>query len=365
MLGPGLVDLYSQCGEPGFEERETLASLSAAAQQGGYTRVGLLPSTQPAVDNPASLAFIQEQAPPQGPRLLPWAALSVGCRGEQLTELAELAASRPLGFSDGQPLPDLALVRRVLEYLKPLGLPVMLWPLNRSLTGNGVVREGYWSLRFGLPGDPACSETAALAALLEVVAFTGAPVHLMRLSTARSVDLVQAAKARGLPVTASVPWSHLLLSDEQLRSYDPSLHTAPPLGSQQDRAALLAGLRSGALDAIAVDHTPLTYEEKTVPFAEAPPGMIGLELALPLLWQELVVVQGWHPLDLWRALSTGPARCLQQEPPRLAAGQAAEMTLFDPARSWKVEVATLKSLACNSPWLGQVITGQVLQTWCP
>ncbi|MBD2099934.1 dihydroorotase [Leptolyngbya sp. FACHB-261] len=364
ILGPGLVDLYSQCGEPGFEERETLASLWAAARRGGYTRIGLLPGTRPPVDNAAALAFVQEHIPADGPCLLPWAAVTLGCRGEQLTELAELAEGKPLGFTDGQPLRDLALLRRLLEYAHPLGLPIMLWPLNRGLAGDGVMREGHWSLQFGLPGNPAMSESAALAALLEVVAATGTPVHLMRISTARGVELIRGAKARGLPVTASVPWFHLLLTDEQVRSYNPSLHTDPPLGQESDRAALLTGLRSGVLDAIAVDHTPLTYEEKTVPFAEAPPGMIGLELVLPLLWQALVEPGLWTPLELWRSLSTDPAWCLNQDPPMITEGQATEMILFDPAQTWLVEIANFKSFSHNTPWLGQSLKGQVLQMWC-
>ena len=382
VLGPGLVDLYSHSGEPGFEERETLASLVSAAAAGGFTRLSLLPDTMPPVDNLAGLAQLQQKG--QGdketrgqgetyinrlsssspPQLYFWAALTVGMQGQQMTELAELAAATGVvGFADGQPLENLALLRRLLEYLKPLGKPVALWACDRQLVGNGAMREGAQSLHFGLPGNPALTETTALAAILELVAVTGTPVHIMRVSTARSVELIAEAKARGLPITASTSWMHLVLDTQALNSYNSSLHLEPPLGNPADLAALRQGMRTGILDAIAIDHTPYTYEEKTVAFAEAPPGAIGLELALPLLWHNLVETSVWSALDLWRCLSSGPAECLQQVPSVISPGKPAELTLFDPQQPWKVEKQTLHSLATNTPWLGQKLNGRVLQTW--
>lgn len=185
----------------------------------------------------------------------------------------------------------------------------------------------------------------------------------MRISTARAVDLIRAAKAQGLPITASVTWMHLLLDITAVHSYDPSLHVQPPLGNPADREALIQGLQAGVLDAIAVDHKPFTYEEKTVAFAESPPGAIGLELALPLLWQAFVESGRWSALDLWRWLSTQPAQCLQQTPGMIAVG-ATELTLFDPQQVWQVTGSSLKSQSTNTPWLGQMIQGRVVQTWC-
>ena len=207
------------------------------------------------------------------------------------------------------------------------------------------------------------AETAALSALLECIEAISTPVHLMRLSTARGVALIQAAKARGLPITASTTWMHLLLNSEAIGSYDPNLHLAPPLGNPADQNALIEGVKNGTIDAIAVDHTPYTYEEKTVAFAEAPPGAIGLELALPLLWQSLVATGKWTALDLWRSLSSRPALCLQQKMTAIAPGQPAELTLFDPQQVWTVEPRSLKSLSANTPWLQQEITGRVVRTW--
>ena len=366
VLGPGLVDLYSHSGEPGVEERETLASLVSAAAAGGFTRLSLLPDTMPPVDNLAGLAQIQQLelgaiTPYFLPKVYFWAALTVGVQGQQMTELVELAAAGAVGFADGQPL-GLTLLRRLLEYLKPLGKPVALWPCDRQL-GFGSIREGADSIRYGLPSVPAIAETSALAALLELVEAIGTPVHIMRISTARSVQLIQAAKLRGLPITVSTSWMHLLLDTKAISSYDTNLRLEPPLGNPADLAALRQGMRVGILDAIAIDHIPYTYEEKTLAFAEAPPGAIGLELALPLLWHNLVKTGEWSALELWRCLSTCPAKCLQQSPAAVAPGQPAELTLFAPDLTWTVERQTLHSRSTNTPWLGQQLSGRVVQTW--
>ena len=367
VLGPGLVDLYSHSGEPGFEERETLASLLGAATSGGFTRLAILPDTLPPVDNSSGLARLQQQlgATNISPlQIYFWGALTVGLQGQRMTESAELAASGVVGFADGQPVVDLALLRRLLEYLQPLGKPLALWPCDPQLVGNGVMREGAESIRFGLPGNPAIAETSALAALLELVAATGTTAHIMRISTARSVQLIHAAKLRGLPVTASTSWMHLLLDAKTVGSYNPNLRLEPPLGNPSDLAALRQAIRQGIVDAIAIDHTPYTYEEKTVAFAEAPPGAIGLELALPLLWHNLVETGELTPLELWQALSTRPSECLHQAPALVAAEQAAELTLFDPHLVWTVEAQNLKSRSTNTPWLGQQVSGRVVRTWC-
>jgi len=360
VLGSGLVDLYSHSGEPGFEDRETLESLSQAAIAGGFTRLNILPDTHPAIDNPAAVTWFNQNS-----KFSCWGALTLQVKGQQMTELSELAQSGVVGFADGQPIANLALVRRLLEYLQPMQKPVALWACDRSLVGNGVMRESVESVRFGLSGDPAMSETTALSALLECVEEIGTPAHLMRISTARSVALIRAAKARGLPITASVTWMHLLLNTKSIKSYDPSLRLEPPLGNQVDQVALLQAVRDGVIDAIAIDHTPYTYEEKTVAFSEAPPGAIGLELALPLLWQSLVVTQEWSALELWRSLSHNPAACLGQKIDAIAPGQPAELTLFDPQSQWTVNRQSLKSRSCNTPWLDQSLVGQVIRTWCP
>lgn len=367
ILAPGLVDLYSHSGEPGFESRETLASLKAAAAAGGFTRIAVLPDTDPPIDQPSQVTALQAQwsrsATANQPRLYPWGALTLGIKGEQLVEFAELANAGAVGFADGYPIQNPVLLRRLLEFLQPLGQPIALWSCDRTLSGDGTAREGLDSILFGLPGNPALSETVALTSILECVAAIGTPVHIMRVSTARSVELIHAARDRGLPITASTTWLHLLCNTGDLATYDPNLRLEPPLGTPADQQALIEGVKTGVIDAIAVDHSPYTYEEKTVAFNEAPPGAIGLELALPLLWQQLVESGTLSALELWRALSTNPANCLNQSPARAQVNAPAELVLFDPAKSWVVNAGTLRSQSSNTSWLNHTIQGQVQRIW--
>jgi dihydroorotase len=360
VLGPGLVDLYSQAGEPGEEERESLDSLAAAALVGGFTRVLVLPTTHPARDTAPVLHEYSQRSWPL--HLDFWGALTQNCAGEQLSELADLSAAGAIGFSDGTPLPSWMLLRRLLEYAGPFAKPIALWPRHSGLAGSGTGREGGLTLQLGLPPDSALSETVAIAGLLEVVRATGTPIHLMRVSTARGVELLRQAHQERLPVTASTTWLHLLYTTADLANYDSNLRLSPPLGHAADRLALRDAVQTGLIGAIAIDHTPYTYEEKTVAFGEAPAGAMGLELALPMLWQALVVEAGWLPLDLWRALSSGPLTCVNAPLTTLTTGTT-QLTLFDPLAIWRLDDTTLRSRARNTHLWGQRLTGRVLQTY--
>ncbi len=370
ILGTGLIDLYSHSGEPGYEERETLDSLLKSAANGGFTRICILPDTSPPVDNPAMVTQLHQswikhqQLSSPIPSLQIWGAITRDIVGQQLTELRELAEKGIIGFADGQPLDNLSLVRRTLEYLQPLNKSVGFFACDRQLRANGIVREGVDAVRFGLPSTPIAAESSAIASLLELVAATGTAVHIMRVSTARGVELIEKAKSRGLPVTASTTWMHLLLDTKALKSYHPSLRLEPPLGNYSDMVALRKAVKSGILDAIAIDHSPYTYEEKTVAFADAPPGAIGYELALPLLWQHLVETGEFTALELWQALSKGAAECLQQSIGGIVAGKKAELVLFNPQETWKVESRNLQTLSANTFWYGQELQGKVVKIWC-
>jgi len=347
ILGTGLVDMYSHSGEPGFEKRETITSLTQAAKNGGFAKVGILPSTQPAIDSATATEFWRSHS-----QFMPWGAITPNCKGEAMTDLAELAPY-VIGFTDGKPISNLALVRRVMEYVKPLQKPLMLWAWNNTLAASGVMREGKWSLQYGLSGSPVTAETYALAGLLELVALTKTPTHFMKISTARSVELIAQAKNSHLPVTASVCWLNLWQEDRDLYSYDPNLHLSPPLGNSEDRTALIDGIKNGTIDAIAVDHTPYTYEEKTVDFESSPSGAIGLEFVLATLWQELVVTEKLTPLELWQALSTNPAKCLGIQGLSLS-------TLFDPDRIWTVNSGAIASLSSNTSHYSKTLKGKVI-----
>ena len=358
ILAPGLVDLYSHSGTPGHEQRETIKSLLLAAKAGGFVHVNILPDTLPALDRASSIISLDREYHhiaaqiPNCPQLGYWGALTEGVAGKTMTELAELGTTNISGWADGAPIANPALVRRLLEYLKPFNRPIGLYALDRSLRGNGIARSGVDALKYGLPVDPISSETAALAALIEIIADVGTPVHLMRISTRRGVELIAAAKHHGVPITASTTWLHLIADTTDLATYDPNFKLDPPLGTPDDRIALIEGIKTGVLDAIAIDHSPYTYEEKTVAFGEAPAGAIGLELALPLLWQQLVVAGKLSAIELWAALSTNPARCLQQSPPT-------QLILFDSKTTRMVTQNSLKSLAHNTAWLGREVVGKV------
>lgn len=364
VVAPGLVDIFCHSGTPGYEERETLESLAAAAMAGGVSRVAILPDTNPPVDNPNTVAWLKTQTDSFPLRWYIWGAITDSLEGKTIAQLADLASAGVVGFTDNRPHDNLQLVRRALEYGRMFQLPIALCPTHLQLRGDGVARECRTSVRLGLTGNPPIAETVAIASLLEIVAFTKTPIHLMRISTQKGVELVRRAKEEGLPVTASVNWHHLLLNIETVASYDPNLRFEPPLGTEEDRLALLEGVKSGIIDAIAIDHTPYTIEEKNVGFAAAPPGAIGLELALPLLWQNLVDAGYLSALQLWRLLSVNPLRCLNQKPVRLAKGEKAELVIFSPQSRWQVTASSLKSLSCNTYWLDKEIKGKVIAMWC-
>ncbi|MCY7367214.1 MAG: dihydroorotase [Chamaesiphon sp.] len=358
ILAPGLVDLYSHSGTPGHEERESIESLLLAAKAGGFVHVNILPDTLPALDRASSIISLDREYHqiaaqiPNCPQIGYWGALTEGVAGKMMTELAELSTTNISGWADGCPISNPALIRRFLEYLKPFDRPIGLYALDRSLRGNGLARSGVAALKYGLPVDPVSSETAALAALIEIIADIGTPVHLMRISTRRGVEIIAAAKQRGVPITASATWLHLIADTTDLATYDPNFKLDPPLGTSDDRIALIEGVKRGVLDAIAIDHSPYTYEEKTVAFGEAPAGAIGLELALPLLWQHLVMSGKLSALELWAALSIKPARCLHQSPPT-------QRILFDTQTAWTVTQNSLKSLSHNTAWLGREVIGKL------
>lgn len=369
VLGTGLTDLYSYSSEPGNEARETLANLAMAGAAGGFTQVGILPNTVPPIDNAEVLASLIQKShmlTSHSPDLcLPQLNFWGACHdalNKQMAELGDLK-SGVVGFVSSYNLANLDLFEQTLEYLQ-CWQKTMAIALNRNeLAGDGVVREGEMSIRYGMPGSPGFSEAAIVAAVLEIVAEIPTTIHVMRVSTKRGVELIADAKSRGVSVTASTTWMHLLGDSSAMGSYDPNWRLEPPLGNIRDRLALIDGVKQGIIDAIAVDHRAYTYEEKTVPFALAPPGVVGLELALPLLWQKFVTSGQWSALELWQALSSRPRKCLQQKPIAIAAGQPANLVLFDPRATWTANYSQLHSPAANTPYYQQEIVGKVIKTW--
>jgi dihydroorotase len=366
VLGPGLVDLYSRSGEPGHEDRETLTALLQGAIAGGFTQVNLLPNTLPALDNPGQVNWMREKVnaiatTSQIPQVNFWGALTMEVAGKQLCEFAELK-DQVIGFSDSKPIATPLMLRRTLEYLQTFGKPLMLWPCDPELTGKGSIRDGVNALKYGLPGIPGSAETVPLAMILELLREIPTSIHVMRISTARSVSMIASAKAEGLPITASVPWHHLLLDTTALKDYDPRLRLTVPLGNPADRKALVQGIKSGVIDAIAVDHSAYTYEEKTVAFSEAPMGAIGYELALSALWSGLVETGELSAIELWRSLSQNPTQCLNQSPESLKTGSNQSLVLFNPNQSWSVNAETsIGNNRHNTHLFGQTMQGKVVK----
>jgi dihydroorotase len=369
VLGTGLVDLYSHSSEPGNETRETLLELSQAGAMGGFTQIGILPDTIPAIDSVEVIAAVKHKSDRFNlqsnqqltlPRLNFWGA-AYSQTHQKMNALAELEPEI-VGFTTQHNLSNLHLFKQILEYVQPGQKPVAIALHQNELAGAGVVREGNASIRYGMSGSPGFSEAAIIAAVLEIVAEILTPVHIMRVSTKRGVELIADAKARGIKVSASTTWMHLLWDSDAIGSYNPNLRLEPPVGNESDRIALVDGVRQGIIDAIAIDHQAYTYEEKTVAFALAPPGVVGLELALPLLWQKFVKSGAWSAIELWQALSSRPRQCIQQHPMAIASEQGIDLVLFDPEKKWLANQDNLKSPAANTPWYNQEITGKVIKT---
>lgn len=369
ILGTGLTDLYSHSGEPGNEARETLLDLARAANAGGFTGVGILPDTDPPINNAATLAAINRKSKDllnsdrqTGlARLHFWGA----CCDDSNQKMNDLGELKPgvLGFATNHGLGNLDVFKQILEYVQPWQKTLILSLDRNELSGSGVVREGENSIRYGMLGNPGFSEAAMIAAVLEIVAQIPSSVHIMRVSTKRGVELIAEAKNRNIPVTASTTWMHLLYNSDVIGSYDPNLRLEPPLGNESDRASLVDGVERGIIDAIAIDHHAYTYEEKTVAFALAPPGVVGLELALPLLWQKFVASGRWSALTLWQALSSRPRQCMQLPSNAIAPEKAANLVLFDPQSTWTANRHNLQSSAANTPWYETEIVGKVIRTW--
>ncbi len=365
VVAPGFVDLHVHLRTPGQEHKETILSGSRAAVRGGFTTVCAMANTDPVVDTPTLVEFLRSEGTKVGLiTLLPYGAVTVGLKGESLTEMGELQAAGAVGFSDdGMPVASAGMMRRALEYSRMTGLPVISHCEEKSLSAHGVVHEGLTSARLGLAGIPAEAETVMLARDLLLAEATGGRLHVAHVSTAAGVELIRAAKKRGVAVTAEVTPHHLTLSEEALSTYDSRFKMNPPLRAQRDLEALRQGLADGTLDAVATDHAPHSSAEKEAGLAQAPFGVVGLETALAVLLTELVHRGALTLSKLIEALTVRPARALGIDRGTLAPGSIADVTLFDPQADWVVEPGTFASRSSNSPFLGWRVKGQVTDVW--
>jgi dihydroorotase len=363
VAAPGFIDIAARLREPGFEYKATLESEMEAALAGGVTSLACPPDTDPPLDEPGLVDMLRRRAKALSrARVYPIGALTVKLEGERLTEMAQLAETGCVAFSQANaPMADNQVLWRALQYAATFGFPVWLRAEDAWLAKGGVSHDGEVATRLGLPGIPAFAETIALATLLELVRATRARVHVCRLSTAGAVEMMRAAKREGLPVTCDVGIHHLHLCDRDLGYFDSNCRLEPPLRSQRDRDALARGLEDGAVDCVCSDHTPVDDDGKHRPFAEAEPGATGLELLLPLTlkWGEA------RKLPLGKTLAritSDAARVLGVGSGRLAVGAPADIALFDPGASVRISAETLKSQGKNTPFLGYELAGRVRYT---
>jgi dihydroorotase len=362
VIAPGFLDMHVHLREPGYEHKETILTGCTAAAAGGFTGVCCMPNTDPAIDDESVIRFIQAKAAAALSGIVdvyPVAAVTLGRKGEQLAPLAELAGAGAVAFSDdGDPVHNAELMRRALEYATMFAKPVIQHAQDLPMTRGGVMNEGFVATSLGLAGMPASAEEVVVARDIMLAEFTGGQYHVAHLSTARSVELVRQAKARGLKVTAEVTPHHLTLTDEAVRGYDTNFKMSPPLRTQDDVEALLRGLQDGTIDAIATDHAPHSFDEKQVEFPAAPFGIVGLETALGLTLTSVVGKNVLSLSQLVEKFSVNPRRILHLPEIRVSPGEPANLTVLDPRAEWTVDPQFFKSKSKNTPFGGRKLTGR-------
>ena len=360
---PGLVDIHVHLREPGFEAKETVATGCAAAARGGVTTLVAMPNTRPASDCPEIVQLVRDKAAPTGINVLPAGAVTLGQKGEQLTDFAALkAAGVPALTDDGVPIQNLALLRRAMLEAKRLNLPLLDHCEDRDMVQNYAVNEGGVSRRLGLPGRPAVAEELQIMRDVMLAEDTGAHVHICHISTAKGVDIVRQAKARGVHVTCETCPQYFTLTEDEILLQGTMARVNPPLRTQADVDGIRAGLADGTIDAIVTDHAPHTAGEKSKPLPDAPSGMVGLETSLALALTGLYHT-GLLPLGRVLALmSASPAALLGLDKGTLAAGRDADLILFDPDQEWIIDKTKFASKGRNTPFHGRTVRGHVKYT---
>lgn len=360
-VSPGFTDIFSHVGDPGLEYKETLETGSAAAKAGGYTRMLVLPNTKPVVHGKSQVEYITQKSRHLPVTVLPIGAISQNCEGKDLAEMHDMHASGAVAFSDGlHPVQNSQLLLKALQYVKAFAGIVIQVPDENNLSRTGLVNEGIISTQLGLPGKPALAETLMLSRDIELLRYTGSKLHVTGISTAESVELIRRAKNDGLQITCSVSPYHLWFSDEDLSDYDTNLKVNPPLRTPADVEALRAAVLDGTIDCIASHHQPHEWDSKVCEFEYAKYGMEGLEscfaataTALPQLTPEKLT-------DLF---SLHPANIFGLKQPNIAAGEKANLTLYQKDVSHKFELKDIFSASKNNAFVGKTFTTVIIRTF--
>jgi dihydroorotase len=367
LVVPGLIDIHVHLREPGQEHKETVASGTASAVAGGFTAVACMPNTDPVNDHAGITEFVlKKAAEAQLARVYPIGAVSIGSKGEQLSELGEQKAAGCVAFTDdGRPVATALLMRRALEYAGMLGVPIIDHCEDPSLKGDGVAHEGYVASALGLRGIPGAAESVMVERDVSLAELAGAHVHIAHVSARQSLRAVRAGKDRGVRVTCEVAPHHFTLTDDTLDGpvkYDTNLKMNPPLREVADRDAMLEGIADGTVDVIATDHAPHHADEKMVEFDRAPFGIVGLETAVPLVFERLVHTGRISLGRTIELLSVNPARVMHLPGGTLAEGAPADITVLAPDLPVTVSAAALRSKSKNTPFDGWRLRGGAVAT---
>jgi dihydroorotase len=357
---PGLVDMHVHLREPGREEDETIATGTAAALAGGVTSVACMPNTEPAIDSQAAAEFVHLQAERAGnANVFPVGALTKGRHGKELAEIGGLVDGGAVAFTDdGAPVASAEVMRRAMEYCRMFDKAVLSHAEDLDLTRGGIMNEGFESTRLGLRGIPAAAEEVMVYREIALAELTGARVHILHVSTAGSVELIRQGKGRGVRVTGEACPHHFTLTEQALRTFDSNYKMAPPLRTERDVEALLAGLRDGTLEVIASDHAPHAVEKKMRELDQAPYGVIGLETLLPVCVTALVEAGHLTWPQLIAKLTVNPARVLGVDRGTLRPGAVADVTVLDPKAEWTVDPRRFRSKSRNCPFAGWTVRGR-------
>ena len=361
---PGLVDIHVHFREPGQTHKETIGTGSRAGAAGGFTTVVCMPNTSPVADNAGTIQLIKDVVERDAViRVLPTGCITVGMKGQALAPIGSLKRAGVVAITDdGDCVQSNDLMRRAVEYAKMFDLPVMDHCQDHSMTQGAVMNEGVMSTRLGLRGWPNAAEDLIVARNVILSEYTGAHIHCQHISSKFSVDVIRRAKQRGARITAEATPHHLALTEESLATYDTNFKMNPPLRTEEDRRAMIDGLRDGTLDIIANDHAPHTDYEKDKEFDFAPNGILGLETALPVTLDVLVRQNRFKLPYVIDLMTRRPARLLNLPGGTLGTGVEADICLFDPNEAWRYDAKAGFSKSSNSPWSGQVLTGRVKTT---
>lgn len=364
LVFPGLIDMHVHLREPGREDCETIASGTEAAAAGGFTAVACMPNTTPPIDNQESVLFVKQRAHGCKARVYPIGAISKGRAGQELAEIGEMVRTGAVAISDdGSPVNDAGMMRRAMEYAGMFGIPVVSHAEDMSLSGRGVMNEGFESTRLGMVGIPPFSEEICISRDITLCKYIGTPVHIAHVSTAGAVDLIRRAKSEGVNVTGEATPHHFTLTDAEIgKEFNTNLKMNPPLRTQGDVDAVIEGLVDGTIDVIASDHAPHAPEDKEVEFDQAPNGIIGLETLVGLVGTFLVKTGKLTWNDVARKLSANPARIMRLPGGDLQAGGLADITILNPKSTWTVRVDKFRSISRNSPYDGWKLNGRVKYT---